>query len=293
MGTYRKRWNEKARAGQMSKLKELKRVRNKQFTRAAAADSGSENDSGSDNDDSGSDLESKKVPEDTNVAVLKPLTEEEKLEKKRKLEELFTPKETKISRTKKKRLEKFIEHQLKREEKKVLIEKLQDYKIDTSLLTSSKNLGHGRKTKRQEIEEALKLEKQGLADEKTKEILYDEVEVKDWYADHPDSAGESDREEEDDEFSEVKSGGFVDNRPSKFGGSGFGFGFANAKVVTKKTPKKKYNWRQKVEQEERKRRKQDDDQDFSSSEDEESENEDSVDGSSENNESSSGQIDLI
>ncbi|KAG0676179.1 putative ATP-dependent RNA helicase DHR1 [Kluyveromyces marxianus] len=293
MGTYRKRWNEKARAGQMSKLKELKRVRNKQFTRAAAADSDSENDSGSDNDDSGSDLESKKVPEDTNVAVLKPLTEEEKLEKKRKLEELFTPKETKISRTKKKRLEKFIEHQLKREEKKVLIEKLQDYKIDTSLLTSSKNLGHGRKTKRQEIEEALKLEKQGLADEKTKEILYDEVEVKDWYADHPDSAGESDREEEDDdEFSEVKSGGFVDNRPSKFGGSGFGFGFANAKVVTKKTPKKKYNWRQKVEQEERKRRKQDDDQDFSSSEDEdedeESENEDSVDGSSENNESSSG-----
>ena len=292
MGTYRKRWNEKARAGQMSKLKELKRVRNKQFTRAAAADSDSENDSGSDNDDSGSDLESKKVPEDTNVAVLKPLTEEEKLEKKRKLEELFTPKETKISRTKKKRLEKFIEHQLKREEKKVLIEKLQDYKIDTSLLTSSKNLGHGRKTKRQEIEEALKLEKQGLADEKTKEILYDEVEVKDWYADHPDSAGESDREEEDDEFSEVKSGGFVDNRPSKFGGSGFGFGFANAKVVTKKTPKKKYNWRQKVEQEERKRRKQDDDQDFSSSEDEdedeESENEDSVDVSSENNESSSG-----
>ena len=293
MGTYRKRWNEKARAGQMSKLKELKRVRNKQFTRAAAADSDSENDSGSDNDDSGSDLESKKVPEDTNVAVLKPLTEEEKLEKKRKLEELFTPKETKISRTKKKRLEKFIEHQLKREEKKVLIEKLQDYKIDTSLLTSSKNLGHGRKTKRQEIEEALKLEKQGLADEKTKEILYDEVEVKDWYADHPDSAGESDREEDDDdEFSEVKSGGFVDNRPSKFGGSGFGFGFANAKVVTKKTPKKKYNWRQKVEQEERKRRKQDDDQDFSSSEDEdedeESENEDSVDGSSENNESSSG-----
>lgn len=276
MGTYRKRWNEKARAGQMSKLKELKRVRNKQFTRGMEEESGEEENSES----------SKLVSnEDTNGEILKPLTDEEKKEKKRKLEELFTPKETKITRTKKKRLEKFIDHQLKREEKKVLIEKLQDYKMDTSLLTSSKNLGHGRQTRRQDFNEALKLERQGLGDDRTKEILYDEVEVKDWYEDHPEDkpmlteAERSDNDEDNDlsgeendhymeQFGETSTskGGFVDNRPSKFGGSGFGFGFANAKVVTKSTPKKKYNWREKVEQEEKKRHKVEDELDFETSE---------------------------
>ena len=48
-----------------------------------------------------------------------------------------------MSRLKKKRLDKFIEHQLKKEEKKEIIKKLQDYKIDTSLLTSLKKLGSG------------------------------------------------------------------------------------------------------------------------------------------------------
>ncbi|CDO91800.1 unnamed protein product [Kluyveromyces dobzhanskii CBS 2104] len=275
MGTYRKRWNEKARAGQMSRLKELKRVRNKQFTRAAEDDHNDESD-GSDVSGDESNAPSSEQ-EDTNAPVLKPMTEKEKQDKKRKLEELFTPKETKISRVKKKRLEKFIEHQLKREEKKVLIEKLQDYKIDTSLLTSSKDLGRGRQTKRQQIEEALKLERNGLASESTKEILYDEVDAKDWYEDHPEDKPNkkdttnhfrSDDEGSDLDNSDIdasaKTGGFIDNRPSKFGGSGIGFGFANAKVVNKKAPKKKYNWRQKVELEERKRHKLDDDQDFES-----------------------------
>ncbi|GMM53658.1 ATP-dependent RNA helicase [Maudiozyma humilis] len=280
MGTYRKRFNEKARAGHMARLKELKRVRNKQFHRDDPEEESS-HDEGNDN-------------QDTNSEILKPMTEEEKLQKKRKLQELFTPKESKVSRQKKKRLDKFIEHQLKREEKKSLINKLQDYKVDTSLLTSSKNLGHGRQTKKEEFSEALSLEKQGRADAKTNEILYEEHTTKSWDEDH-ESMDESDGSDEDDfesKFGDVPSetkSSFIDNRPSQLGGQGgFGFGFSNIQVIKKapevsKGPKKKYNWRQRVEQQERKAKDEEDIHDFDSSSeediDEESEEADASDAS--------------
>ena len=77
MGTYRKRFNEKARAGHMAKLRELKRIRNKQFYRDTEHDSGSDNE---------------QPPEqDPNAEILEPMTEEERALKKRKLQELFTP----------------------------------------------------------------------------------------------------------------------------------------------------------------------------------------------------------
>ncbi|AGO13362.1 AaceriAFR222Wp [[Ashbya] aceris (nom. inval.)] len=260
MGTYRKRWNEKARAGQAAKLKELKRVRNKQFTKYD-----DEVEQASDHDESGEQT-------NPNAEVLPALTPEEKEQKKRKLEELFTPKETKVSRKKKKRLEKFIEHQLKREEKKEILSKLQDYKIDTSILTSSKGLGHGRKTRKEEFAEALKLEQQGLGDERIRDILYEEHEVRDWEADNADGSvsyeGESDDEgAEDDEVDVPQRSVFVDNRPAKFGGSGTGFSFANVVVVDKgksRESKKKYNWRQRVEQEERRKHEKEDEDDFAS-----------------------------
>ena len=52
-------------------------------------------------------------------------------------------KESKVSRAKRKRLDKYIEHQLKREEKKALLEKLSKTKMDTDKFTSSKTLGKG------------------------------------------------------------------------------------------------------------------------------------------------------
>ncbi|AET40474.1 ATP-dependent RNA helicase ECM16 Ecym_6076 [Eremothecium cymbalariae DBVPG len=273
MGTYRKRWNEKARAGQMAKLKDLKRVRNKQFTM--------HEDSLQNEDDEPVSIPAKEA--NPNTELLQPLTAEEKKLKKRKLEELFTPKETKMTRMKKKRLEKFIEHQLKREEKKVLIEKLQSHRIDTSILTSSKQLGQGRKTKKEEFNEALKLERQGRGDEQTKRILYEERDVKDWLEDHPEdleedlkkdsdsdspsSSGDENSLEEHEINTEVRSGGFIDNRPSKFGGFGFGFGFSNVKVVNGSTqaPQRKYNWRQRVEMEEMRKHKIENAMDFDSS----------------------------
>lgn len=271
MGTYRKRFNEKARAGHMAKLKELKKVRNKQFLRHL--------------EDGNEEHEAQDVEkEDTNALLMKPLSEEEKLQKKRKLEELFKPPESKISRTKKKRLDKFIEHQLKREEKKSIIEKLQDYKIDTSLLTSSKRLGHGRQTKKEEFAEALNMEKQGRANDKTKEILYEEHEQKEWDEESSGSEEVEDEDEDDEDDFESKFGGkssFLDHRPTSVGGMaagfGFGSGFSNVKVVNKKVSKKKYNWKQRVEMEENKRRNIEDEMDFETSSSEGEEEEDSND----------------
>lgn len=266
MGTYRKRFNEKARAGHMTKLKELKRVRNKQFLREV-----------SDNESSDDESEANKK-EDTNSEIMKPMTEEERALKKRKLQELFTPKESKVSRQKKKRLDKFIEHQLKREEKKTIIEKLQDYKVDTSKLTSSKKLGQGRQTKKEVFAEALELEKQGRGNAETKEILYEEHEVKEW--DDDDSQGSDQGSDDEDDFDfkfgdipSENTSSFVDNRPAKFGGQGFGFGFSNIEVVKKesKAPKRKYNWRQKVERQEMKNHAQEDEKDFEFSSEEEGE----------------------
>ncbi|AMD21767.1 HFL089Cp [Eremothecium sinecaudum] len=265
MGTYRKRWNEKARAGQMSKLHALRKVRNKQFTKHED-DSGAVEDAANESD----------VIKDTNAEILEPLSKEEKEEKKRRLQEEFTPTDSKISQKKKKRLEKFIEHQLKREERKTIIEKLQAYKVDTSILTSSKKLGQGRQTKKEEFEEALKLERQGRGDESTKEILYEEKEHKNWHTgeDNEDDSEGCNGDKEEFISTTQSSGGFIDNRPSKFGGSGAGFGFSNVTVVKKRSkhnPKKKYNWRERVEQEEKRKHKIEDDMDFDSSSEEESE----------------------
>ena len=256
MGTYRKRFNEKARAGHMAKLRELKRIRNKQFYREVEHNSGSDNE---------------QAPErDSNAEILEPMTEEERTLKKRKLQELFTPKETKMSRLKKKRLDKFIEHQLKKEEKKEIIKKLQDYKIDTSMLTSLKKLGQGRQTRKEEFAEALSLEKQGRGDERTGDILYEEREVKEWGDEEPGSPS-SDEDLSHDEA--VSKSSFIDNRPAKFGGTGTGFGFANVKVINKdKTQsKKKYNWRQTLEAQRQKAKDEEDELDFMSSSEDESE----------------------
>ncbi|QLQ78088.1 hypothetical protein HG537_0A03350 [Torulaspora globosa] len=271
MGTYRKRFNEKARAGHMARLKELKKVRNKQFFRHQE-------------DEKGPIIEEN---EDSNAVLLKPMSKEEKQLKKRKLEELFAPKESKVSKQKKKRLEKFIEHQLKREEKKVIIEKLQDYKIDTSLMKPLKTLGQGRQTKKEAFQEALSLERQGRGNADTAEILYEEREVKDWDQDH--EAVDTHESDDDVESDEKKQGSsFVDRRPSSMGGSGFGFGFSNAQIVHKKTSKPKYSWRQRVELAERRKNDLEDEMDFmSSSEDDEDDESSSQSASDEQNSDSS------
>lgn len=152
MGKYRKRFNEKARSGMLAKQAALRKVRNKQFNRPTEeAINGDE--------PAAANVDPTKLfnEENSNSEILKPMTDEEKLERKRTLEATLyaeNQKESKMSRSKRKRLDKYIDHQLKREEKKDLLEKLSKTKIDTSILTASKNLGRGKLTKREDMIEA-------------------------------------------------------------------------------------------------------------------------------------------
>ncbi len=95
MGKYRVRFNEKARSGMVAKQEKLKRARQKSFRVE---------------DDANSEHHKEEEEEyNPNAEILQPMTKAEKLEKKRKLEESLRPKEeSKMSRTKRKRLEKYI-----------------------------------------------------------------------------------------------------------------------------------------------------------------------------------------
>lgn len=260
----------------LAKQAELKKARNKQFLRHLDDGTGKEEDKPNES------LPTQEIS-DPNAEILKPMTDAEKQERKRKIAEALyseNAKEAKLSRAKRKRLDKYIEHQVKREEKKQLLEKLSHTKIDTSLLAPSKLLGTGRQTRREEMTEALSLENQGRADDHTREVLYEQREVKDFPEtnedDLKDSIGEPDSDQgasdNEDEFPSTENKStFVDYRPAKYGGSGFGFGFGNIKTVNKekKPSKKKYTWRLRLEEEEKKRAKIEDDNDFVLSEEDE------------------------
>lgn len=281
MGKYRKRFNEKARSGMLAKQAALKKARNKQFTRHLEEHSEDPNLPDEVADDQELD--------DPNAEILKPMSDKEREERKRKLTELLyseNEKESKMSRSKKKRLDKYIEHQIKREEKKVLLEKLAATKIDTKILAPSKLLGSGKQTRKEQMMEAIDLERQGRGDEHTKEILYEKREVKEWpedgeYSDGFDHDGSDDNEE--DEFPSSEKSTFVDYRPQSFGGSGSGFGFANLQKSekVKGVTKKKYTWRLKVEKEEKKRAKIEEENDFLLSDEDGEENISAENGSEE------------
>lgn len=279
MGKYRKRFNEKARAGTIAKQLSLKAARNKHLFQ-------SEDESKEEILPERPSTELFQTEENSNSEVLKPLTEDEKNERKRRLESILykeNEKESKLSRTKKKRLDKYIEHQLKREEKKVLLQKLSQTKIDSDLLVPSKLLGKGKQTRKDEMVEALELERQNRGDERTREILYEERNVKDWDDQENEQLGSEQLDKEEPEtFKEVTSdekqalnvgsSSFIDHRPAKFGGSGFGFGFGNLPTIKSSVKKKKkpYTWKNRLEAAQNKKLNEEEAMDFVSSEEEES-----------------------
>ncbi|PGH09928.1 hypothetical protein AJ79_05544 [Helicocarpus griseus UAMH5409] len=79
--------------------------------------------------------------QDTNVAELAPIPKSEKEEKRRKLREELRAQQSTISSKKQKRLDKYIENKLKKDENLALLKKLADSKIDTSSLQSARHLG--------------------------------------------------------------------------------------------------------------------------------------------------------
>ncbi|KGK35552.1 hypothetical protein JL09_g5298, partial [Pichia kudriavzevii] len=194
--------------------------------------------------------------------------ENEKSKRKRKLKEkLIEEHKEKITRKKKKRLDKYIEHQMKREEKEILLKKLEETKIDTSILKSAKLIGSGdRKTKKEKIIEAMELERLGKSTDETKELLYEQREVKNW-SDllQEDQNIEGEPANEEFKSTSTTSSGFIDFRPAQpFSGMGTGFGFSNIEKVVKKKKKKNYSWRNKIEEETSKRKTEEDEMDFES-----------------------------
>lgn len=255
MGTYRKRFNEKARAGQIKKQNDLKKIRNKQFTRHAEP---KETERKEDN------LEDLDPNRDIIVPSSTEAQKQEVLKRKRKLhDQIFGEHdESKISKQKKKRLEKYIEHQFEREEKKEVIKNLQKFKdLDKDKFISSKKIGLGTKAIDEEMEVAM-----------LKNVTSE-------------SENESSEDSENDDDFDQKNGDnntFIDNRaPSSTStfGFNFGFGFNNMKINNdaekSSVSTRKYNWKQNVKNLENEMKKIDDENDFESSSEEENDQSDS------------------
>ncbi|KAI1911748.1 putative ATP-dependent RNA helicase DHR1 [Ophidiomyces ophidiicola] len=82
---------------------------------------------------------------DSNVTEIQPISKSEREEKKRILREELAAQQPKISGKKQKRLDKYIENKLKKDENQLLIRKLAKSKIDTTLLQSSRDLRKNKK----------------------------------------------------------------------------------------------------------------------------------------------------
>ncbi|KAH0543373.1 hypothetical protein FGG08_002329 [Glutinoglossum americanum] len=119
-----------------------------------------------------------KNQDDTNVSVVLPLLEAEKEENRQKLREQLRAQQPKISSKKQKRLNKYIENKLKKEENLELIKKLASTKIDTTLLRSSKSLGTNRESKREALSRALREKQAGIDVEENSNILYQERRIR-------------------------------------------------------------------------------------------------------------------
>jgi ATP-dependent RNA helicase DHX37/DHR1 len=111
----------------------------------------------------------------SNAESLTPATPSEKEDRRRRLrEELAVPGQDKISSKKKKRLEKYIDTKLKKEENLELLKKLAQNKVDTSLLKSSKNVGRQEMSRREVIERALREREKGVdVDGRQDQVLFE------------------------------------------------------------------------------------------------------------------------
>ncbi|KAK9389497.1 P-loop containing nucleoside triphosphate hydrolase protein [Lipomyces mesembrius] len=290
MGKYRIRHNAKARSGSITKQRKLRLSRQPRAGRLPDAVENSAVEDKGDNQRS-STISTEHGEEDPNAQVLVPMTEEEKATKKAELEKLLKPPESKWSRAKAKRLDKYIERQIKREEKKVLLEKLADSKFDTSLLHSLKRLGTNHMSRREQLQEALSKEKLGILDDEASKLLYEERAIIpelpiSW--NEPESlpastqaavpASKREREESPSTTSRViDSISAVTNRNGSTMsqvGSSHGFGFGNllkrpktTATLVNRNKQVPYTWRARLEQEKLRKAKvpmMDSDDDYSS-----------------------------
>ncbi|KAF3925550.1 hypothetical protein ABW21_db0201924 [Orbilia brochopaga] len=116
-----------------------------------------------------------------NAAIIVPQTAEEKeakaLRKEQLKAELRASQTSKISSKKAKRLDKYIDNKLKKEERVRLIEKLKDVQGDTSLLVKTTQLGVKHESARDQLRRAIKEQKAGINLEENAAIIYEEREA--------------------------------------------------------------------------------------------------------------------
>jgi ATP-dependent RNA helicase DHX37/DHR1 len=93
---------------------------------------------------------------DSNVLEITQAQQVEAEKKRAELREELRPKGVKVSSQKAKRLEKYIEAKLKKDENRELLAKLAANKIDTSLFSSSKSIGQTKETKREALRRTLR-----------------------------------------------------------------------------------------------------------------------------------------
>ncbi|KAH0028840.1 hypothetical protein KCU80_g12679, partial [Aureobasidium melanogenum] len=114
--------------------------------------------------------------QDANAAEIVPPTPSEREARRTALQaEIRAQNSTSvISGKKKKRLDKYIDTKLKKEENLALIKKLAAQKVDTSLLLSSKKLGRGGESARERLERALREKEQGINVEANDAVLFEQ-----------------------------------------------------------------------------------------------------------------------
>ncbi|TGO69590.1 hypothetical protein BOTNAR_0009g00370 [Botryotinia narcissicola] len=139
------------------------------------------------------------TPVDSNATEILPSSKAAHEEKKQKLKAELAG-DNKISGKKAKRLEKYIETKLRKDENRILIEKLSKKKDEGGLYESSKKLGQGSLTRRERLARALKERERGIdIDGDGEELLFEKRTFREMESESS--------EEEDDEVDQKKVGG--------------------------------------------------------------------------------------
>ncbi|CRK15120.1 hypothetical protein BN1708_017351, partial [Verticillium longisporum] len=87
--------------------------------------------------------------------------------------------DVKVSGKKAKRLDKYIENKLRKDENREILAKLSQSKIDTNLFTSSKTIGQGKETKRQAISRAMRERKAGVEVDEDGDEIFESTQILD------------------------------------------------------------------------------------------------------------------
>ncbi|SPQ21198.1 081d11c4-b127-477f-9476-b2959c831a1d [Thermothielavioides terrestris] len=139
------------------------------------------------------------VGADTNTLEITPAQQAEAEQKRAQLREQLRPQGVKVSSKKAKRLEKYIENKLKKDERRELLARLAANKIDTSLFSSSKALGQTKESKREALRRTLREQKAGLALSKSDaSLLYQRRKVEEGEFPREEVSSEAEEDGEED-----------------------------------------------------------------------------------------------